>query len=160
MPSNPASMRTKLILSIATFVVFSSTAFAQNQKEADVILLKKLIEGAFEDVLTQFKAEKITDYFTEDFILIENGEIWNNDSTRNYVERAKLRTPQAKRENRFDYFSIEVKGNIAWVSYHNYATFTTENSPPRKIHWLETVIAVKTDKGWRIRLLHNSPGKD
>ncbi|WP_168171870.1 nuclear transport factor 2 family protein [Algoriphagus sp. A40] len=150
-------MKTRLILSIAAFAVFSSTAFAQSQDE---ILLKKLIEGAFEDVLTQFKAEKIPDYFTEHFMLIENGEIWNNDSTRNYVERAKSRTPQAKRENRFDYFSIEVKGDVALVSYHNYATFTTENSPPRKIHWLETVVAVKTDAGWRIRLLHNSSGKE
>lgn len=153
-------MMSKILFSAFFLVLIPQFSFAQSKSEKEETLLKNLIEGAFEDVLTQFKGEKIPDYFTEDFMLIENGEIWNNDSTRNYVQRAKSRTPQAKRENRFDYFSIEVKGDIAWVSYHNYATFTSENSPPRKIHWLETVIAVKTNAGWRIRLLHNSPGKE
>ncbi len=148
-----------LLLALCLFLV-SPFPFAQGQEEKDEILLKNLIQGAFEDIFTRFDAEKIPDYFTGDFMLIENGEIWNNDSTRNYAERAKARTPQTKRENEFDFFSIEVKGDVAWVSYHNYATFTAENSPARKIHWLETVIAVKTDAGWRIRLLHNSPGKD
>lgn len=155
-----ATMRTKLILSILAFSVFSLHSLAQSPNEKEETLLTNMIQGVFEDIFTQLNAEKIPDYFTGDFMLIENGEIWNNDSTRNYVEKAKARTPQVKRENRFDFFSIEVKENIAWVSYHNYATFTSENSPARKIHWLETVIAVKTPEGWRIRLLHNSPGKD
>jgi len=145
-----------------TFIVLfiSSLSFAQNQKEVDIHRLKKLVEDSFEDILTEFRSEKIADYYTEDFILIENGEIWNNDSVRNYLEKARLRTPKSKRENKFDFFNIEIQENIAWVSYYNTATFTTENSPPRIINWMETVIAVKTEDGWRIKLLHNSSGKE
>ncbi len=146
---------------LITFLLFiiSSLSFAQSQKKADVLSLKKLVEDSFEDILTEFRSEKIADYYTEDFILIENGEIWNNDSVRNYLEKARLRTPKSKRVNKFEFFNIEIKEDIAWVSYYNTATFTTENSPPRILKWMETVIAVKTEEGWRIKLLHNSSGK-
>lgn len=83
-------------LTILTFLLLfiSSLSFAQNQKEAEILILKKLVEVSFQDILTDFKSEKIADYYTEDFILIENGEIWNNDSVRNYLEKARLRTPK------------------------------------------------------------------
>lgn len=146
---------------ILTFLllIISSLSFAQNQKEADILSLKKLVEDSFQDILTDLKSEKISDYYTEDFILIENGEIWNNDSVRNYLEEARRRTPKPTRENKFDFFSMEIRDDIAWVSYYNTATFTTENSTPRIVNWLETIIAVRTKEGWRIKLLHNSPGK-
>lgn len=146
---------------VLTFLllIVSSLSFAQNQKEADILSLKKLVEDSFQDILTDLKSEKILDYYTEDFILIENGEIWNNDSVRNYLEKAMLRSPKPIRENKFDFFSMEIRDDIAWVSYYNTATFTTENSTPRIVNWLETIIAVRTKEGWRIKLLHNSPGK-
>lgn len=146
---------------ILTFLLLfiSSFSLAQNQKEVDILSLKKLVEDTFQDILTDFKSDKIGDYFTEDFILIENGEIWNNDSLRNYLEKGRLRTPKQIRENKFDFFNIEIKDDIAWVSYYNTATFTTENSPQRIITWMETLIAVRTEEGWRMKLLHNSLGK-
>lgn len=146
---------------ILTFLLLfiSFLSFAQNQKEADILSLKKLVEDSFQDILTDFKSEKIADYYTEDFILIENGEIWNNDSIRNYVEKNRLRTPKPTRKNQFDFFNIEIKDNIAWVSHYNTASFITENSPPRIVNWMETVIAVRTEEGCRIKLLHSSPGE-
>lgn len=146
---------------VLTFILLfvSYVSFAQNQKEADILSLKKLVEDSFQDIFTEFKSEKIADYYTDDFLLIENGEIWNTDSVRNYLAKARLRTPKPTRENKFDFFKMEIMDDVAWVSYHNYATFTTENSPPRMIHWMETVIAIRTEEGWRIKLLHNSAGK-
>jgi ketosteroid isomerase-like protein len=152
-------MKQKKVLLTFLLSFISFLSFAQNQKEADLLSLKKLVEDSFQDILTDFKSEKIADYYTEDFILIENGEIWNNDSVRNYLEKGRLRTPKPIRVNEFDFFNIEIKGDIAWVSYYNTARFTTENSPPRIVNWMETVIAVRTEEGWRIKLLHNSPGK-
>lgn len=145
---------------ILTFLLLFVTSFSFAQdKEEDILSLRKLVEDSFQDILTDLKSEKIADYYTDDFILIENGEIWNTDSVLNYLEKARLRTPKPTRENRFDFFKMEILEDVAWVSYHNYATFTTQNSAPRVIHWLETIIAVRTEKGWRIKLLHNSPGE-
>ena len=152
-------MKQKNVLLTFLLLFVYCFSFAQNQKEDDILSLKKLVEDSFQDILTDLKSEKIADYYTEDFILIENGEIWNIDSVRNYLERAQLRTPKPTRENKFDFFKIEIMEDVAWVSYHNYATFTTENSPPRVVHWMETVIAIRTEQGWRIKLLHNSPGE-
>lgn len=152
-------MKQKNVILTFLLVFISSLSFAQNQKEADILSLKKLVEDSFQDILTDFKSEKIEDYFTKDFILIENGEIWNNDSVRNYLVKGRFRTPKPIRVNEFDFFNIEIKGDIAWVSYYNTARFTTENSPPRIVNWMETVIAIRTVEGWRIKLLHNSPGK-
>ncbi len=151
-------IRKNLLLTFLILFV-SSLTFAQNQKEKDILSLRKLVEDSFQDILTDLKSEKITDYYTDDFILIENGEIWNTDSVRNYLEKARLRIPKPTRENKFDFFKMEIMEDVAWVSYHNYATFTTQNSAPRVIHWLETIIAVRTELGWRIKLLHNSPGE-
>jgi ketosteroid isomerase-like protein len=146
---------------VLTFILLfvSYVSFAQNEKEDDILSLKKLVEESFQDLFTDLKSEKIADYYTDDFLLIENGEIWNNDSVRNYLAKARLRNPKPTRGNKFDFFKMEIMDDVAWVSYHNYATFTTENSPPRIIHWMETVIAIRTEKGWRIKLLHNSPGE-
>jgi hypothetical protein len=152
-------MKQKNIILTILLLFISSLSFAQDQKEGDILSLKKLVENCFQDILTDFKSEKIEDYFTEDFILIENGEIWNNDSVRNYLEKGRLRTPKPTRVNEFDFFNIEIKDDIAWVSYYNTATFTAENSPPRIVNWMETVIAVRTEEGWRMKLLHNSAGK-
>jgi len=152
-------MNRKTTILAFLLLIISSLSFAQNQKEEDILSLKKLVEDSFQDILTDLKSEKIADYYTEDFILIENGEIWNNDSVRNYLEKTRLRTPKPTRENQFDFFSMEIMDDVAWVSYFNTATFTTENSTPRIINWLETIIAVRTKEGWRIKLLHNSPGK-
>lgn len=152
-------MKQKNVTLTFLLLFVSSLTFAQNQKEADILSLKNLVEDSFQDILTDLKSEKIADYYTEDFILIENGEIWNNDSVRNYLERARLRTPKPTRVNKFDFFKMEITDDVAWVSYYNTATFTTENSPPRIVNWLETVIAIRTEQGWRIKLLHNSAGK-
>jgi hypothetical protein len=138
---------------------FSTLTFAQSQKETDVLSLKKLVEESFQEIFTNLHAEKIGLYYTEDFILIENGEIWNTDSLRNYVAKALLRNPKPVRENKFDFLTMEIMEDIAWVSYSNTATFTSQNSPQRIINWLETIIAVRTKDSWRIKLLHNSPGK-
>ncbi len=152
-------MKQKNVLLTFLLLFVYCFSFAQNQKEDDILSLKKLVEESFQDLFTDLKSERIANYYTYDFLLIENGEIWNNDSVRNYLEKARLRTPKSKRENKFDFFNIEIQENIAWVSYFNTAIFTTENFPPRIINWMETVIAIRTEKGWRIKLLHNSAGK-
>jgi hypothetical protein len=102
-------MKQKKVLLTFLLSFISFLSFAQNQKEADLLSLKKLVEDSFQDILTDFKSEKIADYYTEDFILIENGEIWNNDSVRNYLEKGRLRTPKPIRVNEFEFSTLKLK---------------------------------------------------
>lgn len=133
---------------------FSIITLAQNTTDEDQV--KALITGSFNDVWAGLDASKIKDYHTDDFILLEHGEVWNNQMIADYTKRAKTQTPLQTRHNRFEFISVKIEGNMAWLAYHNFAHWTLEGKETGKMQWLESATAVKTKDGWRLELLHST----
>jgi len=98
----------------------------------------------------------IFNYYTEDFLLLEQGEIWDNEFIRNYFEQAKQEDSNPLRTNRFEFISTKIEGNRAWVAYQNYPTIIRAVQDPQNLHWLESATAVRTAKGWRLDMLHST----
>jgi ketosteroid isomerase-like protein len=115
-----------------------------------------LIQDSFDSLFSAFNEDLILDYYTEDFLLLEQGEIWDIEFIRNYFKKAKSNTSIPSRTNRFEFITTNVEGNRAWVAYQNYATSSRPGQEPSNRHWLESATAVRTAKGWRLEMLHST----
>tara|TARA_R110000868_G_scaffold15005_1_gene69012 strand:+ start:37 stop:510 length:474 start_codon:yes stop_codon:yes gene_type:complete len=121
----------------------------------DFKTVEQVVQRIFDDIWSDKKAELLTKYHTDDFILLEHGEVWTNDTIANWCKRAKLRDEGVKRINSFDFFEAKREGNRIWMAYHNYATIT-KDTISRKLEWLESIVAVKQDSIWKLELMHST----
>lgn len=147
-------MKKLLLLSILLNCHLLSCAQANDEQE-----LKNLIQNSFDDIFSRHDTADIGKYYTEDFILLEHGEVWNNDTIRNYQIRSQQRDSKPRRVNSFDFIEIKISGNTAWMAYHNYATLHYQDKENRDLYWLESATAIKTAEGWRLDMLHSTRAK-
>ena len=141
---------------IILMMFFTTISFGQVSNETDKTRIKNLIIESFDEIWSKLDAKNIDKYYTKDFLLLENGEIWNNDSIKNYLDNAMLRKPNLKRMNTIDVIEIKIANKMAWIAYQNYATFSSDNKIIRKAHWLESATAILTENGWKLEMLHST----
>ena len=138
----------KLICLAALFVVFTTTPFAQKEKDSIEATIVHFFDG-----LSEFNNDKMRDCSTSDFLLLEDGEVWNLDTLINKITpRKKL---NIQRINKFQFIKTEQNGKVAWVSYYNTADFRRDDKQ-QTIRWLESVVLTKEGKKWRIKQMHST----
>ncbi len=98
--------------------------------------------------------QKIKSHCTTDFLLFENGAIWNADSLAPGINRRKIQ-PDFRRVNKFGFIRTEVRGNTAWTSYTNQAEITSAGKGFR-VKWLESAVLIRTGRVWKVKLLHST----
>jgi hypothetical protein len=119
----------------------------------------KNVKAVQETINTFFKAFSEGDFkyikqtSKTDFLLLEQGMIWNLDTLQNKL--AKPKPAGYTRKNRFEFFETRITGKRAWVGYHNYADFETA-AGKRKIHWLESAVLVKEKNSWKLEMMHST----
>ncbi|MFV8358299.1 DUF4440 domain-containing protein [Flavobacterium sp. XS1P32] len=118
--------------------------------------IQNLVLESFDEIWSKIEAKNIEKYYTKDFLLLEHGEVWNNDIIAKYLNTAKLNLPIPKRVNTIQIIDIKVTNKTAWVSYHNYATISVNDKVIRKTHWLESATAISTPKSWKFDMLHST----
>ena len=146
----------KRINLIILMMLFTTISFGQVSNETDKTRIKNLIIESFDEIWSKLDAKNIDKYYTKDFLLLENGEVWNNDSIKNYLDNAMLRKPNLKRMNTIEVIEIKIANKMAWIAYQNYATFSSDNKIIRKAHWLESATAILTENGWKLEMLHST----
>ena len=137
-------------------VFFTTLSFGQVSNETDKKLIKNLVMESFDEIWSKLNSKNIEKYYTKDFLLLENGEVWNNDTIANYLDKALLDKPNPTRINTIEIIDTKVTNKTAWVAYHNYATFSIDGKIVFKAHWLESATAILTDKGWKLDMLHST----
>ncbi|WP_233553718.1 DUF4440 domain-containing protein [Algoriphagus lacus] len=137
-------------------ILIQFAAFAQNSVSSDEKAVQDLIQNSFDAIFSEFDANQLGDFYTSDFILLEHGELWDMEFIRGYLSRAKQNQNRPTRTNRFEFIQTVIEGNRAWVAYHNYATITQNGQVVRELYWLESATAIRTDKGWRLDMLHST----
>jgi hypothetical protein len=139
------------------FLILISPSFAQQLVQTDEQLLHSLIEKSFDVIFSEYQTARMSEFYTPDFLLLEQGEIWDWA-----IIEAKLSQGKNKpkiRTNQFEFIKTEIEGNRAWIAYHNWAIFAKEGEPVREIYWLESATAVKTPQGWKLDMLHSTRGQ-
>ena len=137
-------------------IFFTTISFGQVSNENDKKIIKNLVIESFDEIWSKLDSKNIDKYYTKDFLLLENGEVWNNDSIAKYLDNALLRKPNPNRINTIEIIEIKVANRMAWVAYQNYATFTVDNKIIRKAHWIESATAILTESGWKLEMLHST----
>jgi len=144
---------------IILMIFFTTISFGQTSIETDKSHLKELIIKSFDEIWSELNSKNIEKYYTKDFLLLENGEVWNNDSIANYLDNAILKKPIPNRVNSIEFIEIKVTKGMAWIAYRNQAILTIENKIVRKTHWLESATAILTENGWKLEMLHSTVTK-
>lgn len=148
-----------LILIAICFTSCQNETAGSNEEtitDEEIQIAKDLIQGSFDDLWAGVDSTKISLYHTDDFIILEQGEVWDNDRIKEYM-RGQLALPnRAKRTNRMEYISIDKYGKSMQIAYYNYAEFTQADTLVGKAGWLESALAVSTENGWRLKMMHSS----
>jgi hypothetical protein len=120
--------------------------------QTDVSAVNKVITDYFEAIsANDLDIQK--QLTTENYIILENGVLWNHDTIVVMTNRLKGRS--FKRINQIDFIRTEIKGNMAWVAYYNTADMTLD-AKQRRVSWLESAVLIRERETWRIQLLHST----
>jgi len=93
---------------------------------------------------------------TEDYLLIEDGEVWNMEKESDFYRKNASRT--IERKDHFDFKYIKIVGNIAYTVY-NLKSDIIENRKLTQKNWNESTIFRKVNGKWKIALIHSTPIK-
>ena len=148
----------KNLLGILFFLSIST--FAHARQESDEKEIQQLIQGSFDTLFSSFGSEQISKFYTADFILLEDGEVWDTQILLDYFTKGKQNPNPVTRVNRFEFIKTTVSGDRGWVAYHNFARISRDGEVIREVRWLESATAVKTDAGWRLDMLHSTRQED
>ena len=142
-----------MIKKIALFFLLSTQfSFAQTSEKAEV----QQVITRFFDALSVANIPLMKAEVSDDFILLENGEIWTIDTLANKISRPK---PEGYlRQNSFDFLSTKIDRNRAYVYYKNKAEISSKTRTAT-IKWLESAILRKEKGRWRMEFMHSTPMK-
>jgi hypothetical protein len=142
-------MITKIKSILAVLVGLSlATSCRQNELADDPELLKKVVVGYF-DGITNKDFGKMKEMTTKDFVLYEDGAVWNNDSVFNNIRKHLPFSVRYKLQD----FNIHVDQASGDMTYQNHADFVFDGQMV-SLDWIESATFRKTEEGWKMNFLH------
>lgn len=94
--------------------------------------------------------EMIRSAVTPDFVLLEVGEVWDTDILLSLVKPS-----ERERSNYFSVISVERFAGVALINYWNKAVIVDDGEESSRA-WLESVLAVETAAGWKLKQMHST----
>jgi ketosteroid isomerase-like protein len=158
-PANLFTCKTTIVkksfLCIPLFFAVSLCVHGQSQRTNEQEKVNQTVIKFF-DGLAALDTKTMDQYITKDFLLLEDGAVWNMDTL--IVKIGPLKTVSFSRTNHLNFIQTEVKGNTAWVAYNNAADMTV-NGNKRSVQWVESAVLIKEGNEWKIQMLHSTPVK-
>ena len=139
-----------LLANSAARIVFLICAFYTSPAAADY-------SPEFEPVVRIFSGLSFADHemirsaTTQDFLLLEAGEVWEREFLLSLVKPSGR-----ERTNYFSVISVERFDGVALINYWNKAVIVDEGEESTRA-WLESVLAIETEAGWKLRQMHSTP---
>ncbi|MBC8769345.1 nuclear transport factor 2 family protein [Arenibacter sp. BSSL-BM3] len=99
--------------------------------------------------------KKMRDLTTDDFIIYEDGVVFNNDS----IFKMMKSFPKYTAEYEFENLRINVDNNSGNINYFNHANFVFNDTTKVKFDWLESATFKKIDGKWKMDFLHSTVRK-
>jgi hypothetical protein len=146
----------KKALPFLFMLLLTVSAAAQTSTKSTEERIKALIVDSFQDIFSNLDPGTLDIYYTHDFLLLENGEVWDINMIKDYMNKAAQQQNQPERINSFEFVEIKIEGNIAWTAYHNKASFEKDGNVLGEMNWLESATAIKTEEGWKLQMLHST----
>jgi hypothetical protein len=118
------------------------------QPTNDAEKLKQVLTGYFEGIETK-DTVKMKALTTDDFILYENGAVWNNDSAFMNIRRHMPFTVKYTFAN----FKIHVDSASGDMTYTNHADFVFKVTNKVALDWIESATFRKIAGEWKMNFL-------
>lgn len=145
-----------LLLLLSSACQKQQLEISNDLRPAEIQIAKDLIQGVFDDIWSARDSTKLLDYHTKDFVILENGEVWDNTRIKKFMRDQMSRQNRPDRINKMDYISVDKYGESIQLAYQNHADFIRNDSLLFEGNWLESALAVKTEKGWRLKMMHST----
>ena len=124
-------MSKKILLGFFLSLLLSNLGLAQT--DLDEQELKELISESFDKIFSEKQTDLMSNYYTNNFLLLEHGEVWDRQKL---IEMLSLfKDDPSQRINTFDYVEIKISENTAWMVYHNTAIFKQEGKKVGEMNW-------------------------
>ncbi len=117
--------------------------------------VEQLVQEVFDSIWSAMDTSAVRKYHTADFLLLEHGEVWNNDTIIDWANQARKNNQGTTRINEFQRIDYKRNQDKLWLAYHNYATIKFD-TVQRDYEWLESVVAVRKDSLWKLELMHST----
>jgi hypothetical protein len=142
-------MKPKLFtLACFALAIITSSAGRSNQSNDDPEKLKNVLNSFFQGVATQDIA-KLRMATTSDFILYEDGRLWNIDSALMNIRSRMPYTVKFQIEN-MKFFVDRKSGD---VTYTNHGDFVFNNRQKFSLVWVASATFRKINSIWKINFL-------
>ena len=102
--------------------------------------------------MSKHDGQAMQDKATEDFQLLEHGEVW---TMQKLVDAVQPKGDPYERKNFFKQIRARQEGNVAWLSYWNKAEIRSSKGL-RTVVWLESAVVVRDRDHWKVQLLHST----
>jgi len=137
-----------ICLTLAFFLV---SCQLRQDETADKKRVETVLQNYF-TAISQSDYQPIRDQCTDDFVLIEHGLWWNNDSL---IKVIKGFEGKATIGYTLDDIDTHVEGSIAWMTYKNHGLMIMDGKETQ-FEWSESAVFRKQHDAWKMVLLHST----
>jgi hypothetical protein len=138
-------------LLLALICAFAQTALSQAQR--DSLEIVQVLKDDYRTMIN-WDINKHKSLCTDDYILIEDGEIWNMEKEAEHYRKSASRI--LDRKDYFDFLFVRILGNTAYTVYNLKSDISEAGTLIIK-RWTESVVFRKTQGKWKIALIHSTP---
>ena len=139
-------------LLVAIFISFVS-ANSYSQAKTDSSEIVRVLKEDYKTMVT-WDIDKHRSLCTDDYILIEDGEMWTMDKEAEHYAKSSKRI--LSRQDQFDIRFVKVQGNSAYTVYTLKSDIVEAGKSITK-RWNESVVFRKVQGVWKIALIHSTP---
>jgi cytochrome oxidase Cu insertion factor (SCO1/SenC/PrrC family) len=137
-----------------SIILSFSLLFSCQPKTDDPEVLKKVLTDYFDGIKEQ-DVKKLNALTTKDFVLFEDGKIWNNDSLVQPMPGEESFTASWV----FDSVKVEMDQQSGHMVYLNHGDFVINDTINMQFNWVESAYFKKVDGQWKLHFLHSTVRK-
>lgn len=136
---------------LISFLLLTTNAFSQEKTDSSVIIT--LLVNDYK-TLGNWDIKSHTENCTENYLLLENAEVWDLKKETAHFRKNVNRV--IDRKDFFDIKYVRVYGEFAYAVYYLRSDIT-ENGNLKVNTWLESTIFRKINGQWKIELINSTP---
>lgn len=135
------------------FILCLSAISCNSKREGNVAKaeLTELVT-VYYNALAEKNEQKLKEITAENFVLFDNGQIYNNESSLKMVREL----PPFKASFKLDSANSHIGKNDASMYYLREASFTMADSTYPVVKFLESATFLKVEDKWKIRFIHST----
>jgi ketosteroid isomerase-like protein len=143
----------KYFLIVSALLILVIAVEAQEKLSENQKAVQQTVTKVF-DALSNRDSLSLKKYCAKDILLFEYGQVWNLDTLiRKAIKRNTAN--DFKRVNTIEFIYTTVDRNTAWAAYNLHSEITSTGKQST-VHWLETVVLVRQQKKWKLKVLHST----